>query len=192
MAWHYGFENPGPFGIIKGAAPNAEGEWEKDGTPIPTGGSGQTTYHPFEITAEESTWIGAPQGDYLMVRYETDPEGDIDTLYPWLNQVLSIGQGQVLHPEKETAIEKAMDTVAVGDATAAINGQVTAFNQAVDEYNTDHSTSHPHLDVTGDLTWVNDLIKDLPSVFGYRVAYFSASFGYSPALFTRDYQAPTP
>ena len=188
--WVSGFTSPGPFLIIRNPEVGPDGEWMKAGVPVPTSGTGQTTFSPFELTAVEAALVGAPAGDYLMVRYTTDPDADMDAFGG--TQVFTIGQGQVGYPEKENAIVKIMDTVAVGDATAAIDSQVTAFNKAVDEYNTDHGTSHPPLDVTGDLAWVNDLVEDLPLTFGYKVAYFAASFGYSPALFTKDYQEPTP
>ena len=191
--WHYGFGQdggPGPFLVFRNPGQGPDGSWQKGGVDVPTSATGQTSFHPFEITAAEAPLIGAPAGSYLMVKYTTDPDTDMDAFGG--TQILTIGQGQILYPEKEQLVEQIMDTVNVGDATAAIDGQVTAFNKAVDEYNTDHGTSHPHLDVTGDLDWVNDLVADLPMVFGYRLAFFSASFGFSPTLFTKDYVEPTP
>jgi hypothetical protein len=188
--WVYGLANPGPFAIVKGPTVGPEGQWQKSGVDVPSGQTGQTTFNHFPITTAEGVTLGVPADDYLLVRYTSDPAGDIDALYPWLKSVWTIGQGQVIYPEKETAVEKIMDTVGVGDAKSTLEQNVTAFNSAVDEYNTTHATSHPHLDVTGDVSWVDDDVADLPNEFGYKVAYFAAGFGYEPSIFTRDYTAP--
>ncbi len=190
MAWNYGLTNPGPFGVVRAPEQGPDGQWQKNGIDVPTSQTGQTTFNAFPITTEEAALIGIPADDYLMIGYKTDPAGDIDNDYPWLNQAYSIGQGQIVYPQHANLIESIMETVNVADATATITAQVTAFNREVAEYNTAHGTSHPPLDVTGDVSWVDDEVEDLPAVFGYKIAYFAAGFGYSPKVFTRDYTAP--
>ncbi len=187
--WTYGLTSPGPFAIVRNPDSTEDG-WEKNGTPIPTSQTGQTTFNLFPISTAEAATLGVPADDYLFIQYTDDPAGDLDVLYPWLRQMFSVGQGQVIYPEKETAIEKIMDSVNVADATAILTQNVTTYNNAVDEYNVTHATAHPHLDVTGDVSWVDDDVADLPDEFGYKVAYVAAGFGYAPGLFTRDYEAP--
>ncbi|MCP4336379.1 MAG: hypothetical protein GY679_00840, partial [Mycoplasma sp.] len=186
MAWHYDLTNPGPFAVIRSPELGPDGQWQKNGVDVPLSRTGQTTFHRFPVTAAEGASIGIPADDYLMVGYETDPLDE----YPWLNQAFSIGQGQDVYPQHANLIDQIMDTVNVASAAATINAQVATFNNHVAEFNADHGTSHPPLDVTGDISWVDAEVADLPPVFGYKIAYFAAGFGYSPKVFTRDYVAP--
>ncbi len=186
MAWRYSLTNPGPFAVIRSPELGPDGQWQKNGVDVPLSRTGQTTFHRFPVTAAEGASIGIPADDYLMVGYETDPLAE----YSWLNQAFSIGQGQIVYPQHANLIDQIMETVDVASAAATINAHVATFNNHVAEFNTAHGTSHPPLDVTGDISWVDAEVADLPAVFGYKIAYFAAGFGYSPKVFTRDYRTP--